>query len=429
LTRQLPDRLPDSATTQFPNRCDVAILGAGAAGLATAIFLHRAKPARTIVLFEGANKPGAKILISGGGRCNVTNAEVTDADFNGGRRTVVRQILRAFPPAATIAFFGELGIRLHEEAGGKLFPDSSRARDVLDALLSRVAAEGVRLVAGCRVQDVARSADRFLVETTKGAVQATAIVMAMGGRSVPKTGSDGAGYAIAERLGHTIVPTTPGLAPLVLDANDRFHKELSGVSQDVELAIWANGAVSARIRGALLWTHFGVSGPAALDASRHWARARLLNQDVRMTVNFCPGSTFDDVDRRLTALAHERPKASIQSLLATLVPSSLAAAMVGELGAGSTVASQLTRDDRRRIARGLTERPLPVTDTRGYNFAEVTAGGVALEEIDASTLESRKCPGLYFVGEILDVDGRLGGFNFQWAWSTAYVAARALAKD
>ncbi len=380
-------------------------------------------------LLDGAKKPGAKILVSGGSRCNVTNASVTDGDFWGGKRSIVRRVLRAFPVPDTIAFFAELGVRLHEEADGKLFPDSNRARDVLDALLRAADASGVDLRAGHRVLDISRAGERFRITTSRGEHDADAVVLATGGLSLPKTGSDGAGFEIARRLGHSITPTTPGLAPLLLSKDDDLHGQLSGVSHDVELTLWVDGGAASRIRGALLWTHFGISGPAALDMSRHWLRATLEEHDARLTASFCPGLTFDDLERRWTSLAAERPKASVQSALATLVPASAAAALLRRLRIdAATALAHFPREQRRRLVQALVAWPLPVVGSRGYNYAEVTAGGVPLTEIDPATMESRVCPGLFLVGEILDVDGRIGGFNFQWAWSSARVAATALAR-
>jgi predicted Rossmann fold flavoprotein len=411
-----------------PPSCDVAVVGAGAAGLATAIFLRRLNRMRSVVLLDGARKPGAKILVSGGSRCNVTNAVVTERDFWGGRLAVIRKVLRAFPVGDTIAFFREIGVSLHEEAGGKLFPDTNRARDVLDALLRETGAVGASLVPGHRVLDVERSAGGFRVITDRGDLRATAVVLATGGQSLPKSGSDGAGFAMAERLGHTIVPTTPALAPLMLGGRS-VHAELSGVSQDVELAVWVDGAVAVRLSGALLWTHFGVSGPAAMNASRHWLRARLERRQVSITINLCPGQRFESVDTGWQHLAGATPKASVQSTLATMVPASAAAAILQHLGIDGTVAlAHFGRDNRRRLSRALVEWLLPVVDSRGYNFAEATAGGVALTEIDPATMASRVCPRLYCVGEVVDVDGRIGGFNFQWAWSSGFVAGRALAR-
>lgn len=382
-----------------------------------------------MVLLEGAKRPGAKILVSGGSRCNVTNASVTDRDFWGGRSTIVRSVLRGFPVADTVAFFRDIGVSLHEEVDGKLFPDTNRSRDVLDALLRETDRVGATLVPGCRVLDVTRVDGGFLVTTSRGELRAGAVVLATGGQSLPKTGSDGAGFNIAVHLGHALVAPTPGLVPLLLDRDAGIHHRLSGVSQDVELAIWIDGAIGTRLTGTLLWTHFGVSGPVVLNASRHWLRAADEGRTVALTVNFCPGRSFEQVDAGWTALANERPKASVQTTLATMVPASVAEALLTALHIdGTRGLAHFTREDRRRLAHGLLAWPLPVVGTRGYNFAEVTAGGVALTEINPATMESRVCPGLYLVGEVLDVDGRIGGFNFQWAWSSGHVAGTALAR-
>jgi predicted Rossmann fold flavoprotein len=412
----------------LPASCDVAIVGAGAAGLATSIFTRRLNDARSVVLLDGARKPGAKILVSGGSRCNVTNASVSERDFWGGRPAVVRRVLRAFPVADTVAFFRELGVALHEEADGKLFPDTNRARDVLDALLAEAGRTGVALLAGQRVAGVERLRDAFSVVTAEGDLIARRVVLATGGQSLPKSGSDGVGYEIARHLGHTIVATTPALAPLVV-SEPSIHSQLSGVSQEVELSVRADRAVVARLTGALLWTHFGVSGPVAMNASRHWLRARLDRRTPSITINFRPGAQFEDVDAALQQLAAASPKTIVRTAVATMVPASVADAILGRLTIdGDLALAHFPRLERRRLSRALVEWELPVVDSRGYNFAEATAGGVTLTEIDPGTMESRRCPGLSCVGEILDVDGRIGGFNFQWAWSSAFVAARALAK-
>jgi predicted Rossmann fold flavoprotein len=230
-------------------------------------------------------------------------------------------------------------------------------------------------------------------------------------------------------LGHSIVPTTPALAPLVLDEAESFHRDVSGVSQEVELAVWIDGAVAERLRGSILWTHFGASGPVAMNASRLWHRAALDGRRVALTVNFQAPLTFDDMDARLVAAAGESPRASVRSLLAPFLPASVSAAMLGRHALDpQTTAAHLPREDRRRLAHALVEWPLPVTGSRGYAFAEATAGGVPLDEVDPASLESKICPGVFFAGEILDVDGRIGGFNFQWAWSSARVVGRALAR-
>jgi predicted Rossmann fold flavoprotein len=411
---------------------DVIVVGAGAAGLATAIFTRRRRPESSVLLLDGAKKPGAKILVSGGGRCNVTNTVVTERDYWGGPPAIVRRVLRALTVAETVSFFADAGVDLHEEHDGKLFPDSNSARQVLDALLAQAAVSGVELRSSHRVLDVERT-DGFRVATNTGGLSARHVVLATGGLSLPKTGSDGGGYAFARALGHTVVATTPALAPLVLSASGKdapaTHGTWSGISQQAILTLWVDGGVATRQRGSLLWTHFGVSGPAALDLSRHWLRARLDNRAADATANLTPDLGFESLENFWLEQARNRPRAMLGTILATLIPTAVAEGVPAALGIdASTTLASLTRDERRRVSHALTSWPIPIVDSRGYNFAEATAGGIDLQEIDPSTMESRCCPGLYLVGEMLDVDGRLGGFNFQWAWSSAAVAARGLTR-
>ncbi|MEO8077957.1 MAG: NAD(P)/FAD-dependent oxidoreductase [Acidobacteriota bacterium] len=414
--------------TDPPESTDIAIVGAGAAGLAAAIFTRRSIPSRSVLLLDGAARPGAKILVSGGSRCNVTNATVTERDFCGGKSTIVRRVLRGLPVPDTIAWFRELGVPLHEEAHGKLFPDTNRSRDVLEALLREANAAGAAIRSATRVHTVSRTAAGFSLETSRGPIHARRVVLATGGQSLPKTGSDGAGLEIARALGHTIVPTTPALVPLTLAPDEVLHAQLPGVAQEVELSVWVNGAIGRRDRGALLWTHFGVSGPVVLDVSRHWLRALLEGHQARMTISFLPDERFETLDARWTSIASTRPRTSVSSALSGLLPVSVARALLDRLRIDGTVSlADFPRANRRRLTHALVASPLPITGSRGYSYAEATAGGVRLDEVDPSTMESRRTAGLYLVGEMLDVDGRLGGFNFQWAWSSAKVAANALA--
>lgn len=414
------------------------IVGAGAAGLSTAIFTRRANPRLSVRLLDGAAKPGAKILVSGGARCNVTNAVVTEADYWGGRRTAIRRVLATLPVARTIDFFREIGVPLKEEPTGKLFPVSDRSRDVLEALLGAAQDTGVRLSPSTRVHDVAAGPQGFTLQTSQGPLAAGRLVLATGGLSLPKTGSDGGGLQIARRLGHTIVPTTPALVPLALEGSSP-HAALSGVAHGVELTLSdERGGTAARITGPMLWTHVGISGPAALDVSRHLLRARLERGSPALAASFVPGETFETVERRWLDAVRRRPRVSVNTALSESVPASVAAVLLDLLirerqGTAITAhpamrLAELGRDERRWLVHALTRFPLPVRDSRGYNYAEATAGGVSLDEIDASSMASRTCPGLHLVGEMLDVDGRLGGFNFQWAWASAKTAAGALAR-
>ncbi len=408
---------------------DVAVVGGGAAGLTTAIMTARRVPGARVVVFDGASRLGAKILVSGGGRCNVTNRRVVAADYWGGERRLVDSVLRAFGAADTVTFFEGLGVGLHEEEHGKLFPDSGRSRTVLDALVEAARQGRVDMRLGRRVEAVRRGPDgAFELSLADSSAVARRVVLAAGGLSLPKSGSDGGGLALAAALGHRIVPTTPALAPLVLAGT--FHRALAGVSHEAALSITVDGRRFVRLRGSVLWTHFGVSGPVALDASRHWYRASLEGGRVSVGMSFVPDLDFAGVERRLLDTAAARPSATLRGALAEILPAAVAGGLLRaiELDPGVRLA-HLSREDRRRLAGALVSWELPVTGSRGYNYAEATAGGVALDEVDRGTMASKRCPGLYLAGEMLDVDGRLGGFNFQWAWSSAFVAARGLAQS
>jgi predicted Rossmann fold flavoprotein len=409
---------------------DVVVVGAGAAGLATAIFAARSAPGVRVVCLDGAAHLGAKILVSGGSRCNVTNRAVTERDFWGAPSRLVRHVLRAFPAAKAAAFFAELGVALHEEDDGKLFPDTNRSRTVLDALLAEAARRGVALRPSHRVTGLASAPAGFITRCGAASLSSRAVVLATGGRSLPKSGSDGFGYTLAAALGHGCVDTTPALAPLLL-SGDR-HARLSGVAHPAALTLRVRGVTAVRLEGALLWTHFGASGPVVLNLSRHWHRAVLEGggrADVQVALNLLPGETFDSVEAWLLSEAAARPRARIATVLGQRVPNAVVEAWLHEAGLESDVTmAHLARDARRTLVHALTQCPLDVRDSRGYAFAEVTAGGVPLDEVDTATMESRVCPGLYLTGEILDVDGRLGGFNFQWAWSSGWVAGQAIAR-
>jgi predicted Rossmann fold flavoprotein len=379
---------------------DVAVVGAGAAGLMAAIFSGRAG-ARTIAL-EAAPSIGKKILISGGGRCNVTHDVVTAADFNGNRNAIAK-VLRTFDVPETVAFFESLGVRLKREETGKLFPVSDRAKDVVDALLRAAREAGVEIVTGARVTGFVVGGSSFVVETTtNNQLRTKNLVLAAGGQSVPKTGSDGSGYALARAFGHTVTETLPGLVPLVVEG-DHWITKLSGTSVEAELSVKSpTGRVLHRERGSMLFTHFGISGPVVLDISRHW----IANQPATLAANFLPGETFDSVDAALVENAAAFLRRRLPDRLATqLAP-----------------AGRLTKEQRRKIAHDVVDFTIPVIRDRGFDYAEVTAGGVPLSEIDVKTMASRARENLYLCGEILDVDGKIGGYNFQWAWASGRLA-------
>ena len=403
---------------------DLVVLGAGAAGLMCAAVAGAR--GRRVALLEHSAQPGRKILISGGGRCNVTHDVVRPEDFCGANPRMIAQTLRHFTVADTIAFFAELGVVLKTEDTGKLFPVSDDAHTVLDALLRACARAGAAVRGACPVTAVATDSDGFVLTTPDGPLRARRLVIATGGRSLPKTGSDGSGYRLAQVLGHTVAPQFPALVPLVLE-KDHWLTGLSGIAVDALLTLRsASGRTLHRQQGAVLCTHFGLSGPAVMDISRHWIAAHAADPAVTLTADLTAGQEFSAVESRLLEHARKHPRATAAAALRPLLPERLAVALCRH-AAGidpATSLAHLTRDDRRALLHALTALPLPVLRDRGYLFAEVTAGGVPLDEIDPATMASRRCPGLYFCGEILDADGRNGGYNFQWAWCTGFLAGR-----
>lgn len=414
-------------------RHDIAVIGAGAAGLAAAIFAAETaaqgdRP-RRIVLLDGAKTIGAKILLSGGGRCNVTHDVVTATDYFG-KRHIIKNVLAAFTVEQTISWFASLGVELKREETGKLFPVTDKARTILSALVTRCHELGVTLLPDHRVTSVESPTESgFVLQHSHGTMHAGRVILATGGRSIPKSGSDGFGYNLARCLGHSVTTTVPALVPLVL-ADTMFHKALSGLSQEVELTTMVQRhKVDQRI-GSLLWTHFGISGPVAMDASRFWTLGQETGESPALYGNFLPGATEDHVKQWFMGQAAGTPRRSLAKTLTQRVSQRFAEALCIHLECDPQKAiAQLPRKDRDRLIEALSKFRFPVERDRGWNYAEVTAGGVPLVEINFRTMESKLTPGLYLIGEILDCDGRIGGFNFQWAWATGWLAGHAAAKN
>jgi len=406
----------------MPASVDIAIVGAGAAGMAAGIFAAQTNPSLRIVLLDSAKTIGAKILVSGGGRCNVTYQHVTASDFHGNRK-VIDRILRRFDEQATIRWFNSLGVLLKTEATGKLFPVSNKARTVLDALLRRSEELSITLLTQHHVQFITHQGKDFLVQHSQGVLQARRLILATGGRSLPKTGSDGSGWGLVQHLGHTVTNTYPALVPLLLD-DSFFHAHLSGISHEVMLTTRVKNRIVDRRTGSLLWTHFGVSGPVVMDASRFWVLAAEQGHNVQLHLNCFPHATYKEVENWLIQAGQFPGNKTVQTLLAERLPSRVAIQLTQLLEPNLALIpiNLLKKHTRNSLVHTLTNLPLPVIGSRSWNFAEVTAGGVPLKEISFPTMESKKVPGLYLIGEMLDCDGRIGGFNFQWAWATGFIA-------
>jgi hypothetical protein len=432
-----------------PEHADIAVIGAGAAGLFAAIWAgRRARQlglSLRIVAIDSAKKLGAKILVAGGGRCNVTHHAVDESAYAGSSRHAIKQVLRAFTVDDTVAFFADLGVSLEREDTGKLFPTTDDANTILDALLAAAADAGVELLHPYRVDRVERVSDAFLIHPAPREPQppiatpilARRLILCTGGMALPRTGSDGHGYAIARSLGHTVTPLVfPALVPLVLhDAHP--IRALSGLTLPAQLtATTATGKHLASFTNSTLCTHFGLSGPSVLDISRYYLAERLIHHNqpdaARLLISWLPGRTPESLDAELSDLSRRGDRRSLARFLheSCAIPERLAHALCTAASLAPTAPLHtLTRDQRRALAAACCAMPLPVERDRGFTHAEVTAGGVPLSELTLRTMESRPCHHLHLAGEILDVDGRIGGFNFQWAWASGFLAGRAAAES
>jgi predicted Rossmann fold flavoprotein len=400
------------------------IVGAGAAGIVAAIF---ASERSQVTVIERTSDGGRKILISGGGRCNVLPIALEPDRFvTESPAHLLRGMLRAWPLAAQREFFErDVGIPITlEEKTGKLFPLSGRARDVRDGLIDLAKRRGVEFQWDTSLTGLAPTSNGWCVSTTRGEIHARAVVLATGGLSVPKTGSDGAGIQIAARLSHVLHDTYPALTPLI-DAPGRFAS-LSGVSLNVRLRAKWRGK-SAEASGGFLFTHGGYSGPSVLDLSHVAVRSRMNEDDATHAAVLRVAWSAKDAGEWQRELATST--ALVVTTVARHLPQRLAIRLLEEARIpDDRRAAELRRDERAALLDALTAFVLPWTGDEGYKKAEVTGGGIALDQVDPRTLESRHHAGLFLCGEMLDAFGPIGGHNFAWAWSTGRAAGLGVAQ-
>ena len=390
---------------------DVIIIGGGASGLMCA--LHAGQRGRRVVVLDRSNKVGKKILMSGGGRCNFMNLDVTPDNFISDNPHFSISALKRYTQWDFLALVDKHGIAWHERKHGQLFCNES-AKDILNMLLAECADAGVELRTSCEIDSVKTttdSASRFRIDTSLGAFTAESLVVATGGLSIPTMGASGFGYDLARQFGHNVLPTRAGLVPFMFsDGFKAVSERLSGLAHEVLME-----NPRAGFRENILFTHRGLSGPAALQLSNYW----LPGETVQVNL-------FPDEDMHTGMLT--RKQSHPRSLLRTLLAEALARSLVEELQAllwpayAETPLAEIPDAMLLQIAEGLNAWVLRPSSTEGYRTAEVTLGGVSCDEVSSKTMESKHQPGLYFIGEVLDVTGHLGGFNFQWAWSSGHAA-------
>ena len=393
-----------------PNKTDVLIIGASAAGLMCAI--EAGKRGRKVIVLDHANKPGKKILMSGGGRCNFTNTEISANNFISHNPHFCKSALSRYTQWDFIAMVNDYRIPYHERDLGKLFCDDS-AKDILNILLAECAKVKVDIQLNCDIKNIEKNAtSKFAINTSLGPFQATSLVIASGGLSIPKMCASPLGYKVAEQFGHHIWPTTAGLVPFTLQPHDKERlSELPGIAVESNVS---NERI--QFEENILFTHRGLSGPAILQISSYWKAGETIN------INLLPDHNVVDV---IKTRQTTQPNIKLKTLLAEVLPKRLIPAVLDQETVDKPL-QELSQVRIEAIAKQLQHWQIKPNGTEGYRTAEVTLGGIDCNELSSRTMESSKVSGLYFIGEVVDVTGWLGGYNFQWAWSSGWCAGQVV---
>ena len=406
------------------NLCDLVVIGGGPSGMLCAI--RAAERGKKVVLLDANRQLGRKLRITGKGRCNVTN--------NCDVRTIMQNIpgdgrflysaLSRFGPEETMAYFTSLGVPLKTERGNRVFPVSDNANDIADSVARRCAALGVTVERTRAKEILTRDGTVCGVVCDDGEITCRAAALCTGGRSYPLTGSDGAGYELARKLGHTIVSTRPSLVPL--ESSDAFCGEMQGFApKNVTLSVYEDGKLIYRELGEMIFTHFGVSGPLVLSASAHMRK--MGSVAYRLTIDFKPALDEKKLDARILRDFTKYANREFRNALGDLAGRSMIPVLIrlSQIPEDKPV-REITREERRRLLELLKAFPVSVSGFRPIDEAIVTAGGVSTKEVNPRTMESKLVSGLYFAGEVLDLDAYTGGFNLQIAWSTGFVAGNSI---
>ncbi len=402
----------------------VAIVGAGAAGLFAGCFLK--KEGIPFVILERGDKPGRKLLLTGHGRCNITNNKspkmLKDGYHEAG--SYIYSAISSFTPEDAVSFIErELKVKLKEEENNRVFPVSDKAESIRSALVSYIGSENI--VTGFCCIDMDKTEEGFVVISDRGdKVEASEVILACGGRSFPETGSDGTGYKVAESMGHTITPLIPALASVEVSTKDReFTSAVSGVSVNADASLFCDRKKRATGTGSVLFTHKGLSGPAIMELSREIPR-NIASSEGWIELDFTPHRSDEELDRELLQEMEGHPDSKITTLASRYVPSSVADKLGERAGVTDLRAKMVTKNARKELLKVLKHLPFHIDTPPAYETAYVTRGGVALKEIERKSMGSKLVPGLYVIGEMLDIDGVSGGYNLQAAMSEAFIAVR-----
>lgn len=407
----------------------ILIIGGGAAGLAAALTVARQEPDVKVTVLERLDRVGKKILATGNGRCNLTNLQEGIKHFYSSDRAALKNLLNGMEPNVVLSFFRSIGLLCQEEDEGRVYPYCKQASMVLDVLLRALEQAKIDVQCGCTVTEIGRNKGKFGVKTADGrTVPADAVILTCGGKAAPKLGSDGSGYALARKLGHTCTPLYPALVALKCDMNGLGG--LKGIRAQAGLKLMAGEHILGHDMGELQFTEYGLSGIPAMQLSGRLSKLR-KGEKCTAVVDLFPQWQEEGLFRELKERQKASPSGVLENLLLGTVHKRLAYAVLKTAGLQplSRANSSLTAGELYRLAETLKNWRFPVTGTQGWDAAQVTGGGIPLREVEPDTMLSRIQPGLYLAGEILDVTGDCGGFNLHWAWCSGIRAGRAVAKE
>ncbi len=398
---------------------DVMIVGGGASGLIAACALSGKKK---VLLLEKQARVGRKLLSTGNGRCNLTNLGAAPENYHGSRAAAAKALEKC-PPKDVLAFFEQLGLPAVADSEGRVYPMSNQAASVLDVLRLYADENGCEIITDCGVESVQKGKNGFTVRCSEDRTfQSKNVLVCTGGLAAPKLGACGDGYKMLEAFGHVSVPKLPAIA--ALKTPPELVRSLKGQRAECAIALRANGDVLREERGEVLFAETGVSGIASMQLARACSEAMKAGKKCEVRIDFLPGTDAFDL---LCDRAEKLPKRVMEDFLNGIVSKRVGMALVKQAGVEMTrTAESLKTKELRALASLLNGWTIPVTGVQGFDQAQVTAGGISLKDFDWNTMESKRVPGLYAAGEVLDVDGDCGGFNLQWAWSSALIAARAM---
>lgn len=398
----------------------IAVIGGGASGMMAAI--TAASQGAHVILLEHKDRIGKKILSTGNGRCNFTNTHQEPLCYHSENPLFPWGIIRQFDAQSAISFFLQLGV-YSKNRGGYLYPNSDQASAVLDALRMELARLNVDIRTGAEVRDIRLGRKGFTIYTESGDIRADRVILCTGSKAAPATGSDGSGYDLAKRLGHRMIPVLPALVQLRCEG--KFFKAISGVRGNGRVSIWSDGECIAKDSGEIQLTDYGISGIPVFQVSRYASQLLYEKKDVTAVLDFMPDFTKEQTESFLSARAKTRPEKPAEMFLIGLFHKKLSDLWIKMSRIPrEKKAGEMTGEEIRKLVQLIKDFQIRVTATNSFEHAQVCRGGIDTSEVDENTLESRYVPGLYFAGEILDVDGMCGGYNLQWAWASGYVAGR-----